>query len=298
MRKATRKHSKFSIHCEAFTHQVGTVASQQTGLFQTVVDVFIAVSSHPAVLAPAGVATLGQGQARRPVTAGVALLAARVLCHVALFPLESVATQALKVVGSGQVLAHGPVGTDALCAVGDLILALQPGESLGTVTPVALGQVHALGTVEAGPGGALVNVNLAILAGEAGRAVALWAVLDGDTQATVLAEVVVTGDGLAVVLGDGSGADRLLTGLALVALPLSGQGLEVVGRAGGAGGQASGGECPGEHFSWHWLGSLVPGWKVNMPSGQLAHSLNPSSGGSREKLSRGHSRHGTRPVGL
>ena len=54
---------------------------------------------------------------------------------------------------------------------------------------------------------------------------------------------------------------------------------------------------PGSHLALHWLTLCAPGWRVKVPSGQVVHCLNPSTGGGPEKESWGHSRQGTRPEG-
>ena len=95
----------------------------------------------------------------------------------------------------------------------------------------------------------VVCPHLTVLAGEAGRAVALGPVLDGDALPAVLAEVAtVAVHGPAVVLAGGPGGPGLLAALALETLTLPGQRLEVMQGAGGAGSQAGGGVVAGGAF--------------------------------------------------
>lgn len=130
-------------------HQVSTVATQKAGLLQTVINVLVTVPSGPSWWASAGVSSLGQGPTGRSVAAGVALLVARVLRHIAVVSLVTITAKALKVVGSWKVLAHGPVGTDAFSAVRYFVLALEASEALRTDALVALRQVNTLGSIEA-----------------------------------------------------------------------------------------------------------------------------------------------------
>ena len=95
----------------------------------------------------------------------------------------------------------------------------------------------------------MLSPHLAVLAGEAGRAVALGPVLDGDTLPAVLAEIpAVAVHGPAVVLAGGPGGSGLLAALALETLSLPRQRLEVMQGAGGAGSQAGGGVVAGGAF--------------------------------------------------
>jgi hypothetical protein len=220
-------------------HQVCTVASEQAGLLQTVVNILLAMSSHPAFGTLAGVPALWECSAHGSVTTGVAILRAGVLCHVTVLPFETVSAQALEVVRSGQVLAHSSVWTRPLHTVRDLILALQPSESLGTLALVALRKVHTGGSIEARPRSTLINIYFTVLASKPSGAVALGSVMNWHAQPTMFAEVVIAHHRLAIILTRCSCAHCLLARLAFEALPLPSQRLEMVCWAGSAWGQAS-----------------------------------------------------------
>lgn len=101
-----------------------------------------------------------------------------------------------------------------------------------------MGQIDAFAVVEARVAGALVDVDFTPRAREAGRAEALWAVVDGDAEASVFAGALGAKHVLALVLGRGARAERLLSRVALEALALARERLEKVDGAGRARGEA------------------------------------------------------------
>lgn len=78
-----------------------------------------------------------------------------------------------KVVWSRQVLAHGTLRAGIVLAIGLFQLALEAAVARRTLAPEALLKVHALASVVARLARAFVYLNLAILALETTRAVAL-----------------------------------------------------------------------------------------------------------------------------
>lgn len=107
------------------------------------------------------------------------------------------------------VLAHSPLRARVVRAVGLFLLAIDTGITVGALAPVRLRQVYASGTVVTRLGRALVDVDLAASAGEAGRAITVHAVSHRHAEATVLAHVVGTLNGLAFLAAHRARAVRV-----------------------------------------------------------------------------------------
>ena len=221
--------------------QIGTVASKQTRLFKTVINVDLTSASLPSFRALAIESALRQSAAQGSVGTRVTILRAGILSDVTVLSFVTSSAEAFKVSWARQVLAHSSVRAGILIiTVRLLLLALQARESFGTVATVALGQVYTGSIVVTGLRGALIHINLTILALEASWAIAFAAMEDRNAQATVHALLVLTVNVPAVVLAGGTGRQSLGAGLASEALSLPAKRLEVVWRAGGAGGQSGG----------------------------------------------------------
>lgn len=101
------------------------------------------------------------------------------------------------IVQAGLVLAHGPLRTRVVGAVGSLLLTVDAGVAVGALASVALRQVDAGCAVVARLGRALVIVDLAASPGEAGRAVAMHVVSHRHAETAVLADTFGALDGFA-----------------------------------------------------------------------------------------------------
>jgi len=91
-----------------------------------------------------------------------------------------------------------------------------------------LRQINTGSSIVARPGGTFININLAIFTSKTSWAVALGFVIDRYTQTSMHTQIIITLDLLAVILSGSSDSKSLFTGLALEALALTAQWLEVI----------------------------------------------------------------------
>lgn len=121
--------------------EIRAVTTQQTRLFQTVINVDIAVPSLPTAGTFAGVSALRQGTADTSIVAGITSFIAWICCDVAVLSLVSSSAQALVVPRSWQIHAHCLAGTRFLRTVRFLLLTLKAREPFRTIALVALWEV-------------------------------------------------------------------------------------------------------------------------------------------------------------